>query len=59
VGVLLKIVLAAWLFLIVLYAGLRLAGYPREAAAKRLRLIDSVFFYGLLGLIIVVAVVFS
>jgi hypothetical protein len=59
VGAFLKIVLVAWGILIVIYAGLRLAGYPKEAAAKRLRAIDSVFFYALLALLIVVTMMFG
>ena len=58
-GTFLKIALVAWAILLVVYAGLRLAGYPKETAAKRLRFIDSFFFYGLLALVIVVTVLFS
>jgi uncharacterized membrane protein YidH (DUF202 family) len=57
-GVFLKIVLVGYLVLLAVYAGLRLAGHPREIAAKRLRVFDSIFFYAFLALVIVVTVVF-
>jgi len=55
----LKIILTCWLILGIIYAALRLAGLPKQAALKALRIVDIAVFTGTALLLIVVTVVFG